>query len=310
MNHIGNVIKTLRCNLGLSRNDTSKDICTEKYLYLIEKGERNPSVEMNRFIGDRLGTNLFTYYEYLDCNDPIQVYDAITRFNLYRRSSDFKSLYSYNRQIMLLPDFQKGRWKYEIEVNRLSCMAFIEQQYDIVVRDAEEILKRMDKKYLEEEFTANLYVLLSTCYQCFNDIKNSERALEKAYKKIENKENIPRYNQVIISTKLNNMTLCHLNGKYDAAIEDGLWIYHNKLGSSLGERSNYTFYYLAYSYYKKEMYQEAFKWFQKCLYDLLIYNNPIAAYYISNYNLFYDFLNDKRISSEMVREIKSCYDFI
>lgn len=106
------------------------------------------------------------------------------------------------------------------------------------------------------------------------------------------------------------MTLCHLNGKYDIAIEDGLWIYHNKLGTSLAERSNYTFYYLAYAYYKKKMYQEAFMWFEKCLYDLLIYNNLIAAYYISNYDLFYNFFNDKRISRELVSEIKRNYDFI
>lgn len=59
MNHIGNVIKTLRCNLGLAAIDTAKDICTEKYLYLIEKGERIPSVEITRFIGTRLGTDLF-----------------------------------------------------------------------------------------------------------------------------------------------------------------------------------------------------------------------------------------------------------
>ena len=38
MSHIGIVIRTLREKQGLTRQDLAKNICTEKYVYLIEKG--------------------------------------------------------------------------------------------------------------------------------------------------------------------------------------------------------------------------------------------------------------------------------
>lgn len=73
MNHIGNVIKEYRSLIGMSRNDIAKNICTEKYVYLIEKGQRTPSADMTRLLGDNLGIDLFEYYQYLDCINPIEV---------------------------------------------------------------------------------------------------------------------------------------------------------------------------------------------------------------------------------------------
>lgn len=40
MNYIGNVIKEFRDRKQISRKMLSENVCTEKYVYLIEKGER------------------------------------------------------------------------------------------------------------------------------------------------------------------------------------------------------------------------------------------------------------------------------
>ena len=310
MNHIGNVIKEVRCNLDMSRNELSENVCSEKYLYLIEKGERTPSTDIVRLFSAKLGADLFEYYKYLDCDDPVKVFEAIKQFNTYRRIADFESLKKLNDSIAVLPDFQKMHWKYEIEVNRITCMVFLEQKYNEAITCINEILKQIEPMYLEEEYTANLYLLLSTCYQILNEIVGATQALSKADQIVHNKQNIAKYNQIIVSVKLNTMTLYHLNGEYDAAIEEGLSINRFQLESNSYERANFTFYYLAYAYYKKGLNEDAFEWFEKCLYDFLIHYSPIPAYYISNYNLFYELLNDKRVSHELVTKIRNKYDFI
>ena len=161
MNHIGNVIKEVRCNLGMSRSELSENICSEKYLYLIEKGERTPSTEIVRLFSAKLGANIFEYYKYLDCIDPVKVLEAIKKFNTYRRIADFESLKKLSDSMAVLPDFQKMHWKYEIEVNRLSYMVFVDQKCNEAITLIKELLSQIEPKYSEEEYTANLYLLLS-----------------------------------------------------------------------------------------------------------------------------------------------------
>ena len=81
MNHIGKVIKQFRDLRELSRAELAKGICSEKYVYLIEKGKRTPSTQIMRHFCNKLKTDLFLYYEYLDCKDPINTYFFICEFN-------------------------------------------------------------------------------------------------------------------------------------------------------------------------------------------------------------------------------------
>lgn len=52
VNWIGKVIKEHRDIVGMSRKTLSEDICTEKYIYLIEKGKRTPSANVIKLLGD------------------------------------------------------------------------------------------------------------------------------------------------------------------------------------------------------------------------------------------------------------------
>lgn len=310
MNHIGNVIKEVRCNLVMSRNELSDNICSEKYLYLIERGDRTPSTEILRRFSIKLGTDLFDYYQFLDCIDPIKVCESINQFETYQRDADFVSLKKFSDRISVLPDFKNKPWIYEIEANKIAHMLFVEHKCNEAITYTEEILSKIEPKYSEKEFVLKLYVILSTCYQIMNDVAKAKQTISTANQIVTNKRNIKSYNQRVVSLKLNTMTLCHLCGEYDAAIEEGLWINRFQLESNTNALSNFAFYYLAFSYYKKGMRNEAFEWFEKCLYDLLIHYSPIPVHYISNYGLFYELLNDKRISQDLISKIKNKYDFI
>ncbi|KAF5067159.1 hypothetical protein DSECCO2_256280 [anaerobic digester metagenome] len=310
MNHIGNVIKEVRSNLGMSRNELSENICSEKYLYLIERGDRTPSTEIVRLFSIKLGTDLFDYYQFLDCIDPIKVCESINQFETYQRDADFVSLKKFSDTISELPDFKRKPWVYEIAANKITHMLFVEHKCNETITYTEEILSKIEPKYSEKEFVVKLYVILSTCYQIMNDVAKAKQIISIANQIVTNKRNIRSYNQHIISLKLNTMTLCHLCGEYDAAIEEGLWINRFQLESNTNALSNFVFYYLAFSYYKKGMIDEAFEWFEKCLYELLVHYSPIPAQYISNYPLFYELFNDKRTSPDLISKIKNKYGFI
>ncbi len=92
MNCIGSVIKEYRKRKKISRKSLADGLCSEKYIYLIEKGERTPSAEMSALLGDKLGIDLFEYYEYVDCIDPIDVNQAIKLFTRYRNGNDMVAL--------------------------------------------------------------------------------------------------------------------------------------------------------------------------------------------------------------------------
>lgn len=310
MNHIGSVIQQLRNQAKISRKELSYNICSDKYLYLIEKGERTPSAEIIRLLGYRLGTDLFTFYEYLDCMDPIYMKETIAAFTAYRNNSDFTNLKVFSDGISQLPDFQNEPWCYEIRVNNLAYQTFAQHEYIKSIADIKDFLKELNSKWMEEEFVVNLYILLSTCYQVFHEIEKSKEVLALANQIILNKQNIPKYYSAIISVKLNIMTLCHMDGNYDTAIETGLWINQFCLEYNCYERVQYTYYYLAYAYYKKQMIEKALDCFQKCLFDLIIHPCNIAAYYISHYDLFCELFYSGHVNQDLAREIKTIYKFI
>lgn len=66
MNYIGSIIRDSRNRLRMSRKELAENICSEKYLYLIEKGDRTPSSEITRLLGDKVGVDIFKYYAVYD----------------------------------------------------------------------------------------------------------------------------------------------------------------------------------------------------------------------------------------------------
>lgn len=308
MSHIGNVIKVHRNKLGMSRKDLSDNICSQKYIYLIEKGERTPSVNMLTMISDRLGIDLFDYYQYLDCINPIKVYEVLKKFRICQRESDFDTLKNIVDEAKKLPDFYHKPWIYELEVNRLAYMVFKEEKYEEVINSINHILQKTDKKYLNNIYGSNLYSLLSTCYQIIGDLVNAEYAVLLAYDIVRNKYKIEKYSHYIVTVRLNLLTLYYLSGKLDKAIQEGneLVQYQNRINSY--GRISITYSFLAFSYYKIGDYDDAFSYFEKALYLLLIKYKTTDAYYIVMQDVFNIMAKDDRINWETICKFKGKYD--
>lgn len=124
MGHIGKIIEEYRNKSKMSRSALAVNICSEKYIFLIEKGKRTPSSIMLKQLSQRLGVDLFEYYKYLDCIDPTAVRDYMKVFHNYRMKNYTEELKKETEAAMNLPDFKNKPWSYEIQLNILSYNVF------------------------------------------------------------------------------------------------------------------------------------------------------------------------------------------
>lgn len=308
MNYIGKIIKELRYELGINRKDLSENICTEKYVYLIEKGERTPSVEMVRLFSDKLGVDLFEYYQYLDCMNPIEVRKFIKQFEMYQRKSDYVALKEVIDAAIELPDFHHKPWSFEIELNNLCIMAFIENKYEEVIQRINKVLEEIEPKYSDGIYVANFYILLSTCFQITGDLANARLAVLSSYEIVRDMLKIEKYEQVITTVRINSMTMHYLNDEFGEAISIGneLLEFQSKINSY--EMIHYAYFFLAFSYYKIGAFNESFEFFRKGIYSLMFDYKPMDVYYITMQDIFEELANDNRIDPKLVYEFKKRYD--
>jgi len=305
--YIGQVIKELRESKGISRNTLSNGICTEKYLYLIEKGQRTPSSEVSHLLSARLGVDLFQYYEYLNCIEPIYVHDAINKLNAYRRTTNFSESIVLIRELALHPDFQKPPYSYELEVDKLGYRMFIKNEYVDAIEDIISLIDSIDNKYSEEEFTANLYVLLSTALQNSMRLEEAKKAQNQAMSILENKEGITKYHQVIYSSRLNRMTLAYLERDYQAVINDGLWLYDFSNRTNVNDRSDFTYYCIAMGYWGAGQKEEAMLWLENCVFAMLTNYRPYDISIISSFGPFTEMIRSSKICDNILNRLKRMY---
>lgn len=308
MNYIGNVIKEYRGLIGMSRTELSENICSEKYVYLIEKGERTPSAEVTRQFGNKMGIDLFKYFEYLDCLNPIDVEAMIVRFNKLRMENDPITLKKVTEEALVLPDFQKNPWVYEIEYNKIFYMILKENRCYEAIKELQDIIQNAKPNYSKDIYLARFYVLLSTSYQMLMDLDNAKNAVLSAGQIVASKMYIVQDAPIVVTVKINKITLHYLTGELDEVIEEGFALNQYQIDMHLYEMVHHGFFYLAYAHYQKGLEDEGISWFLKALYVSLIRYKPMDIYYLSKYEIFQVMISDYRVSSDLVNQFKRKYD--
>jgi len=310
MNFIGNVIKEYRSIIGMSRKELSDNICSEKYVYFIEKGERTPSAEVIRQFGNKMGIDFFKYFEYLDCLNPIDVAAMIVRFNKCRMENDPITLKKVTDEALVLPDFQKTPWVYEIEYNRIFYMILKENRCHEAIKALQDIIQNAEPNYSKDIYLARFYVLLSTSYQMLMDLDNARNAVLSACEIVANKMHIVQDALIVVTVKINKITLHYLTGEFDAVIEEGIALNQYQIDMHLYEMGHHGLFYLAYAHYQIGLEDEGIAWFIKALYASLIRYKPMDIYYLSKYEMFQVLSNDKRVSTDLVCQFKRKYGII
>lgn len=124
MKKMGPLIKSIRTSQGISRESLAKGIYSSKYIYLIEKGLRTPSSEILIDVGIRLNFDLFEYFPYMDCENPLVVKAFIDEFHLLRAKKDLDKLEEMTDEARKNRAFQNVPWKSQIDYNQAYIRLF------------------------------------------------------------------------------------------------------------------------------------------------------------------------------------------
>ncbi len=307
MNHIGRIIKKYRIMRKMSQKALAKNICTEKYVYLIEKGERTPSAEMIGLFGDRLEVDLFDYYQFMDCADPVAVSEILKKFQIYQSATDFESMPEIVREAEKLPDLKKKPWIYELEANRFGCMVFKDNQYAEAIKGMTRILANIDAKHKESIYVANLHMLLSTCYQITGDLEHAKESTQAAYEIIRPKFRIEKYRHAVITVRLNFMTLYYLLGEFSRAVEEAEELIAYQKRYNAWSRIHFTYAFLAFSYYEAGQLEEAFANFEHMIQMSLFNDQHTDIFFISLQPSFAKMAADERADRIMMKKFWEKY---
>lgn len=79
MTSYGKIIQHYRKQARLSMAQLADGICTKNYIYLIESGQRIPSIAIMNQLSDRLNFDWRIYLEYLDHPSPIRAQQLMSR---------------------------------------------------------------------------------------------------------------------------------------------------------------------------------------------------------------------------------------
>lgn len=308
MGHIGTIIENCRHACGMSRKELSDNICSEKHIYLIERGERSPSVSILRLLGNRMGTDLLKFYPYLDCENPMIVYKKIQEFNMHRVNIEFEQLNKVTDEAEKMPDFNKSPWNFEIKLNRLYYSFYIKKQYEETKEQLKNLLKDAEKVYTDEMFIASASMLMGSCCFILGDSHNAQIASETAYNIYLKKQEISMDEKLITTIIINLIGLYYINEEFDVVIEKGNEFLHTKQKVNSFDRLHYIYFFVSCSYYAKQQHKEAMEVLKKAIYLLMLDYRPTDVGYIALDPRFNEMLNDIGKKSDLVQEFKKKYN--
>lgn len=308
MGHIGQIIHIYRKKKKLSRAALADGICSDKYVYLIEKGDRTPSVEILHLFGERLRVDFFEYYPYLDCQDPIEVHELTGKIRQFFRRYDYRSMKQLLPRLEKAPDFARPPWRYEYDVARLSYGFFAQRDYHGVVREGQAILKSMWPQHEKCPAFLVTVVIVSSALLLLGDYEGAKPYVLHAAKYVET-ETVGGHGVMLVTVlKLNLIKWYYGTDQYEQAIQEGesLWAYH-RLTNDFSQ-SVYTCALLASANYRAGHINRAMHYYTRTL-GMLIANGaaPTAAIVISS-PAFAAITQDPLANKQLIQDFCNRFD--
>lgn len=307
MKNIGELIRDYRNRQGLSQKDLAENICSLKYVYLIEKGERTPSAALMSLFSEKLNTDLCAMYQYLDCAQPIEVHETLMLFEKYKRLSDFESLKKLTEQKKDMPDFQRAPWMYEIEINQFCYSILAQGRAAEGIAALKKAIEHPAEAGMRAYQLAQLYSLLSICYHMVNDGENSLQAISHAKTLVHDKWHMRSHWQVLVTVTISYLFSCEKQHQYKELVAEGLKLIHFQQENNLLERLHYSYFLLALAYYRLGDAARATEFCKKTLYAALLFYRPEDVRFFMGYTDFMALLNSDAMDKTLVLEFVSSY---
>jgi transcriptional regulator with XRE-family HTH domain len=215
------ILNYYRAKSNISMATHAKDICSKHYIYLIEHGQRVPSVKMIDELSARLNFDWREYVDFADNPSPIQSKQLIDDFNECAKSFQFERLsnlleslpdeewihcYPVDKEIVLqkiiVCVFHK-KDRYESCKDVISY--FKESVKQIISEPNYSMLSLLDLRYL------NLYALLLVKE---NKADEAYKLYNRLYVSVQEKVEIKRYQSLYINVSHGLLNCCSVIGNY------------------------------------------------------------------------------------------------
>ncbi|MDN6161208.1 MAG: helix-turn-helix domain-containing protein [Atopostipes sp.] len=304
---IGDIIKKEREKLRMTQKELSEGICSEKYIYLIEKNERNPSAFILKDLNERLGINLFDYYDYKDYENNELIVEHREKFDHYTENSDIFSLKEEALKAEKLKEFQVEPLLYDVQMIHLSYKINVEGKVKEGIEGIKRILTK-EELVIETNTLINFYVLLSTAYQIEGEWEKARTAIEKSYPMIKNKTRYNRYNTTVISAFISYAALLFNQKDYERLLDIAheLKRLHNKY--SRHNRVYYVHFYLAYAYFENDEVEKARESYMEGIHSALLFKNIIDLKVILQFEGIEELAVDLDIHKRYFQQIQEVVD--
>lgn len=302
---IGKILLCYRNKRGLSRKELSQGICSEKYIYLIETNQRNPSIFVMDKLSQKLGVNLAEFTSYLDYKDPVKCKHYSEVFFELRINSQFDKLLALTEEAKALEDFQKAPLKYEIIINHsLFDVLFRSRNTDVSTLITH--LFKTDSNEISQVQKGILFLIRSIAYQNLKRYSEASQDLIKSKDLLRPVDYDCHYCDYYISTSLNEASLeLHL-GHFQKVIDLCDQLITFMIESRTLDRLHFVHAYLTISYFMLEKLDPAKEYFDKIIqrlnFEYRLYDYHLLLT-VKGFKAVYDYFNGHHmISSSYLKD--------
>jgi len=304
---IGEVIKEQRILKNISREELSQGICTEKYVYLIEKNERNPSAYILDQFSEKLGIDLFEYYQYLNAKNKALVVEYRKNFDRYVQLGDVEKLKKESIKASALDDFKCEPLVYDIIIINLLHKALFEGKTREPIIELKKIFETKELN-IDRLTLINGYIVLATCYQLEGRLEESRQVLKDAYEMVRNKTEFSRYNTAVINVMISLNSFFYSDKAYDDLIVYSTRLLEFQEKNNEYNRIYYADFYLAFAYYNKNQLPKSKKHFMRGIHSASLFKNKMDINIITTMRDFNEAAEKLDIDSSYIKAFHKLKD--
>lgn len=299
---IGDIIEAQRLARKMTRKELAEGICSEKYIYLIERNERNPSAFILNDLSDRLGIDLFEYYPYLDYDNNNQIYEHRQNIERYSQTSNIIAMKAEVDQAAKLKAFQEEPLIYDIKVVRSIYQIIMDGKSKEAITEWNKILGD-DEIIIDPITLVNAYVALTTAYQLEGQWEQALESITIAYGLIEHQTKFSRYNTIVVTVLISLASLLYNMKDYKNLVK-----YSKLLGDfqekySEFNRVYYVDFYLSFAYFHIGKCKKAREHFMQGGYAALLFKNKLDIWVITQLEDFDDVAKKLEIAPEFIDQL-------
>lgn len=273
LTQIGKLFYFFRKQHKLSREQFCEHICSPKYIYLIEKGERTPSIQVLEALSFKHGIEFNDYLLFIDYGNPFLIKDTLDQMDNLMIKRNFSALRQITEAAQSTEEFSTPPFNHRIAFNFAWLLVNETKEYGKAIELLNEILNQLGSSTLNP--TPDSYPnfrpllrshgLLAICTIQEGDLLSGLTQLQMVYNQLLSRRYLESLKSTFISVALNLCYALSLNKNFDQtkAISHDLIEFQKKINHL--DRLHLSFSHLGHALYHLGHFDESKLWLQKSI---------------------------------------------